>query len=95
MKSIFADPTFTKLNFEAKKACKKQGIEPNELKEKTFEEFKYNAGPNDTEEILQMRTVHYENRRRKKLRIINDFIKRNRYNLMSPKVSATNVFNSS
>jgi hypothetical protein len=85
MKTIFADPQFTKLNYEAKKACKKQGIDPNDLNEKTMEEFKYNAGPHDTDIILEMRYVQYENRRRKKLRILNEFIKRNRLNLMSPK----------
>ena len=60
-----------------------------------MEEFKYNAGPNDTEMILEMRFVQHENRRRKKLKILNEFIKRNKLNLMSPKVSASNVFNSS
>ena len=95
MKSIFVDPQFTKLNCESKKACKKQGIDPLDLIEKTMEEFKYNSGPNDTDIILEMRFVQYENRRRKKLKILNEFIKRNRLHLMSPKVSANNVFNSS
>ena len=94
MKQIFADPQCTKLSYEAKKACKKQGIEMIELKEKTLEEFKYNAGPNDSSEILEMRHVHYENRRRKKLKIIVEYIKRNKSNLMSPKVSTATLFNS-
>lgn len=86
MKQIFADPAYSKLNYEAKKACKKNGLDVEDLQEKTIEEFKYNRGPNDTDEILEMRHVHYENRRRKKLKIICDFIKRNRQHLMSPKV---------
>jgi hypothetical protein len=67
----------------------------NELKEKTLEEFKYHAGPNDSKEILEMRYVHYENRRRKKLKIIVEYIKRNKQNLTSPKVSTNTIFNSS
>ena len=78
MKTIYADPACTKLNFEAKKACKKNGIDPIDLQEKTIDEFKYKGDPNETEEILEMRLVHYENRRRKKLKIINEFIKRNK-----------------
>ena len=86
MKTIFADPACTKLNYEAKKACTKNGIDPNDLQEKTIDEFKYNRAPNETEEILEMRLVHYENRRRKRLKILNEFIKRNKQLLMSPKV---------
>ena len=58
---------YPEISREVTLEAKKQGIEQIELKEKTFEEFKYNAAPNDTDEILQMRTVHYENRRRKKI----------------------------
>ena len=40
-----------------------------------MEEIKYNASSNDTDEILEMRYNHYETRRRKKLKILADYIK--------------------
>ena len=68
-----------KLTYEAKRAVERVGVNPLDLMEKTIEEFNYKAkGDILTPEIMQIRFYHFENRRRKKLRIVADYIKNNR-----------------
>ena len=78
-KQIFIDLNTYKMNYEAKRAVDRVGINPHDLQEKTLEEFKHNAkDENVTDEIIRMRYFHYENRRRKKLKILADYIRNNR-----------------
>ena len=74
---IFIDVNANKLHFEGKKACERVGVNPLDLIEKSMDEFQYNArnqSNQETEEIVRMRYNHYENRRRKKLKIVFDEI---------------------
>ena len=74
-KMIFIDISTGKLNNESKKVCDRVGVNPEDLLEKTTEEFEYNARSEQspiTDDIIKMRYNHYENRRRKKLKIVFD-----------------------
>ena len=75
-KLIFIDNQ--KMNYDAKKGCKRLGINPLEFKEKTMEEFKYNSKLGDTDQIIEMRYIHAESQRRKKLKILAEFIRNNK-----------------
>ena len=90
------------MNYEAKRAVDRVGINPHDLQEKTLEEFKHNAkDENVTDEIVRMRYFHYENRRRKKLKILADYIRNNRQYLSNSvaipntrtNMAATGTFN--
>jgi hypothetical protein len=60
------------------------GINAIDLMEKTQEEFNYRArGEKVTPDIISMRYYHFENRRRKKLKIVAEYIKKNRQHLQS------------
>lgn len=61
-------------------------MKAEDLREKTLEEFNYHArGEFVTPHIVKMRYFHYENRRRKKIKMIVDYIKENRSQLIHPK----------
>lgn len=79
------------MNFEAKKAVDRVGINPLDLQEKTLEEFKHQAKDEGvTDEIIEMRYFHHENRRRKKLKILADYIRNNRHCLGAGLVAGNN-----
>lgn len=81
-KQIFIDVNSNKLHIEGKKACERVGVNPEDLIEKVIDEFEYNARSEDVKpEIIKMRYNHYENRRRKKLRIVFEYMTQNRKNL--------------
>ena len=71
------------MNVEAKKACRVIGIQPQDLQEKTIQEFQYNA-KNETAKIVEMRYIHHESKRRKKLKILAENIRNNRQNSQKP-----------
>ena len=78
-KQIFADVGTMKLYFEAKKALERCGINPSDLKEKCLEEFNYHARNEFvTPDMVKMRYLHFENRRRRKIRTLAEYIKANR-----------------
>lgn len=68
------------MNLDAKKACNSVGINMHELNEKTLEEFKHTS-KGETDKIIEMRFIHQESKRRKKLKIIAEYIKNNRQNV--------------
>mmetsp|Transcript_17449 Transcript_17449/g.26884 ORF Transcript_17449/g.26884 Transcript_17449/m.26884 type:complete len:84 (+) Transcript_17449:197-448(+) len=70
------------------------GINPNDLLEKTIEEFKYTARNQKevTDQIIEMRFGHYEMRRRKKLRILGDYIKANKPSQVKPMFNSANPY---
>lgn len=59
------------------------GINPIDLKEKTLEEFKFNSKyeTNATEQVIEIRYIHFESRRRRKLKILAEYIRNNKHNL--------------
>ena len=63
------------------------GINPFDLKEKTIEEFKYEAkhDPNATDQVVEIRYIHYESRRRKKLKILAEYLRNNKHILPTKK----------
>ena len=69
------------MNLEAKRACVSLAINPHDLHEKTIQEFKYNSKPGETEKIIEMRYIHFESKRRKKLKILAEYIRNNRQNI--------------
>lgn len=78
---IFVDINTNKLHIEGKKACERVGVNPEDLIEKVMDEFQYNARNEVkpvTDEIIKMRYNHYENRRRKKLKLVFDEMSRHR-----------------
>lgn len=76
-KQVFADVASGKLNFEAKRAVERVGVNALDLVEKTEEEFNYKAkGEGDVPaEMVSLRYFHYENRRRKKLKIVAEYLR--------------------
>jgi hypothetical protein len=68
MKNIFLEGSF-KLNFDATRACERTGIRVQDLIERAPSEIK---GP---QELQKMRWEAYEIRRRRKLKLLWEFIK--------------------
>ena len=91
-KVIFIDPSINKMYYEAKKALDRVGINPDDLIEKPKQEFEHAARREKqpvTDEVIEMRYKHYENRRRKKLKIVAEYLKSNMQNLSYGNVSKT------
>ena len=66
MKRLY-DPITKKLTPEAIEACQATGINPEDLNEKTLEQFRKTS---ETAEIAQLRYEHYEKRRKDKAAIV-------------------------
>ena len=81
MKQIYVDAVFSKMNADGKKACQALGISPSELQEKTIEEFKYNAAKGEPDNVIHMRYIHHECKRRKKLKMVSECIRNTKQNL--------------
>jgi hypothetical protein len=70
-KNIFIDSSY-KLNIDASNACNRSGIRAADLMELSIEEI---SGP---KELQKMRWEAYEIRRRRKLKLLWEYIKDNR-----------------
>ncbi len=68
------------MNVEAKKACKSMGINLHDLHEVTLLELK-NSLNGESEKIIEMRYIHKDSNRRKKLKILADYVRNNKQNL--------------
>lgn len=71
------------MHLEAKRACERVGVNPQDLVEKQYEQVKYeakfeNKSNNITDKIIDMRYYHLESRRRKKLKLVSEYIRNNR-----------------
>ena len=89
-KVIFIDPAINKMYYEAKKAIDRVGINPEDLIERTQEEFEKTAKREKqivTDEVIEMRYKHFENRRRKKMKIVAEYLRSNKQNLTYGNVS--------
>jgi len=65
--------------YEAKRAIERCGIDVEDLLEKTLEQFNYHAlNEFVTPGILKMRYIHHENRRRKKIKMLAEYVRKNR-----------------
>ena len=68
---------------EARRACERVGVNPQDLVEKPYEQVKYEANSENksnaiTDKIVDMRYYHLESRRRKKLKLVAEYIRNNR-----------------
>jgi hypothetical protein len=67
--------------YEAKRALDRVGIIADDLIEKPLEEFQHAAKRERstvTDEVIEMRYRHFENRRRKKLKIVCEYLRTNK-----------------
>ena len=67
--------------YEAKRALDRVGINADDLIERPLEEFQYAAKRERqgvTDEVIEMRYRHYEFRRRKKLKIVGEYLRANK-----------------
>ena len=82
-RAIFTDLVEKKLTNEAKRVTERLGISVEDLVEKSNQEIKYEARFNAatlTDDIVRMRAIHFELRRRKKLKLVHDTIKQSKPN---------------
>ena len=76
-------PQLKKLSNEAKRACQFIGLNPKNLLIKDFEEVKAAAEPGLQPKVIEMRFRHLEERRRKRLRFLFEYVKANKQGLLS------------
>jgi len=71
-------PLLKKLTAEAKKACQFIGLNPKSLIKKDLEEVRSTAEPGLQPKVIELRFRHLEERRRKRLRFLYEYVKANK-----------------
>lgn len=77
-KIIFIDVEAKKLTSEARRVCERLGINVDDLIEKSADQIRYEARFDTapiTDDIVNMRLIHFELRRRRKVKIVHDTVK--------------------